>query len=57
MFGLNFVSDGENVVLPAGAPHLEAEIAGRGFRTHVVQTDELRKAGGSVKCCTLELRS
>ena len=57
MFGLNFVSDGENVVLPSGAPHLEAEIHARGFRTHVVETDELRKAGGSVKCCTLELRS
>jgi N-dimethylarginine dimethylaminohydrolase len=56
-FALNFVSDGEHVVLPAGAPHLEAEIAARGFTTHVVQTDELRKAGGSVKCCTLELRS
>ena len=57
VLGLNFVSDGENVVLPAGAPHLEAEIAARGFRIHTVPTDELRKAGGSVKCCTLELRS
>jgi N-dimethylarginine dimethylaminohydrolase len=57
MFGLNFVSDGEHVVLSAGAPHLEAEIASRGFSTHAVATDELRKAGGSVKCCTLELRS
>jgi N-dimethylarginine dimethylaminohydrolase len=57
MFALNLVSDGENVVLPAGAPRLEAEIGSRGFRTHVVATDELRKAGGSVKCCTLELRS
>src|SRR5207247_183454 len=41
MFALNFVSDGENVVLPAGAPDLEAEIVSRGFRTRVLQTDEL----------------
>lgn len=55
-FGLNAVCDGLNVVLPAGASHLTRELAARGFQTHEVEVSELLKAGGGVKCCTLELR-
>jgi len=54
--GLNIVSDGVNVVLPDGAPRLAAEIEARGYVVHPVDMSELVKAGGAVKCCTLELR-
>lgn len=53
---LNVVSDGVNVVLPTGAPRFEAALAGRGYLVHAVDMGELVKAGGAVKCCTLELR-
>lgn len=55
-FGLNAVSDGLNVHLAAGATTLIEELRRRGFRPIPVETDELIKAGGSAKCCTLELR-
>jgi N-dimethylarginine dimethylaminohydrolase len=54
-FGLNACSDGANVVM-ARAPELESRLHDRGFTTVAVDTSELRKSGGSVKCCTLELR-
>ncbi len=56
-FGLNAVSDGRNVVLSRGAVDLRAELAAHGFVPVPVDTSELQKAGGSAKCCTLELRS
>jgi len=55
-FGLNAVSDGRRVFLPAGATHLEHELADRGFEPHPIDVSELMKAGGGVKCCTLEIR-
>ena len=55
-FGLNAVSDGVNVVMPSGATRLAAELERRGFLVHPVDMSELIKAGGAVKCCTLELR-
>ncbi|MFH7597122.1 dimethylargininase [Streptomyces racemochromogenes] len=55
-FGLNAVSDGLNVVLPETATGLISELRERGFVPHAVDTSELLKAGGSVKCCTLEIR-
>jgi N-dimethylarginine dimethylaminohydrolase len=55
-FGLNAVSDGHHVVMPVGATHLEKELAGRSFEPVCVDLSELRKGGGSVKCCTAELR-
>lgn len=54
--GLNVVSDGVNVVIPSGANRLAAELERRGFLVHPVDMSELLKAGGAVKCCTLELR-
>jgi N-dimethylarginine dimethylaminohydrolase len=54
-FGLNAVSDGRHVVLPAGATRLAAQLRERGFETIGADVSELLRAGGGVKCCTLEL--
>ena len=56
VLGLNIVSDGRHVVLEAAAMGLHAQIRERGFDPIGVDMSELRKAGGAVKCCTLELR-
>jgi len=55
-FGLNGVSDGRNVVLPAEATGLAERLAERGYEPVLVDISELRKAGGGPKCCTLEIR-
>jgi len=54
-FGLNACSDGANVVMHGGARRLAARFRERGFIPVPVPTSELQKAGGSAKCCTLEL--
>ena len=56
-FGCNAACDGRNVFLPAGADALAARLADAGYNVIPLDLSELRKAGGSVKCCTLELRS
>jgi len=56
VFGLNAVSDGQHVVLPQAATYLIRALRGRGFEPIGVDISELLKAGGGVKCCTLELR-
>jgi len=56
VLGLNAVSDGHNVVLAQAATDLIAQLRGRGYNPIGVDLSELLKAGGSVKCCTLELR-
>ncbi|MGW7437227.1 dimethylargininase [Streptomyces sp. NPDC054849] len=56
VFGLNAFSDGRHVLLPAAATGLHAKLRARGFEPIGVELSELLKAGGSVKCCTLELR-
>jgi len=55
-FGCNSMSDGANVFTPAGADRLARDLEVRGFVPVPIDLSELRKAGGSVKCCTLELR-
>jgi N-dimethylarginine dimethylaminohydrolase len=55
-FGLNLVSDGRHVVLPAEATGLEAKLRAAGYVPVPVELGELRKGGGSVKCCVAELR-
>ena len=55
-FGLNAVSDGRRVFLPAGAVGLERQLVDHGFEPHPIDVCELMKAGGGVKCCTLEVR-
>ncbi|OBJ67112.1 dimethylargininase [Mycobacterium asiaticum] len=54
-FGLNAVSDGRHVVLPAGATSFAAQLRHAGFEPIGVDLSELLKGGGSVKCCTLEV--
>jgi N-dimethylarginine dimethylaminohydrolase len=56
-FGLNAVSDGRNVLLPQTATGLVEALRARGFEPIGLDVSELHKAGGAVKCCTLELRS
>ncbi|GHA62073.1 dimethylargininase [Streptomyces olivaceoviridis] len=56
VFGLNAFSDGRHVLLPTAAKGLQAQLRARGFEPIGVELTELLKAGGSVKCCTLELR-
>ncbi len=56
VLGLNGVSDGRHVVLEEEATGFAGQLAELGFVPVPVPTSELRKAGGSVKCCTQELR-
>jgi N-dimethylarginine dimethylaminohydrolase len=55
-FGLNLVGDGRHVVLNAEASALAAKLAGVGYAPVLVELSELRKGGGSAKCCVAELR-
>jgi N-dimethylarginine dimethylaminohydrolase len=55
-FGLNAWSDGRTVVLADGAPSLPGALRDRGLAVVELPTSELQHGGGSVKCCTLELR-
>lgn len=57
VLGLNVVSDGHNVVMPAAATGFAAQLRRAGFSPIGVDLSELLKGGGSVKCCTLELHS
>ena len=57
VLGLNAVSDGRNVVLPARATRLADQLALRGFRPVPVELSELLRGGGGPKCATLEIRS
>jgi N-dimethylarginine dimethylaminohydrolase len=54
--GLNCVSDGCHVFIPAQADELRDQIRAAGFRTVEIDLSELRRGGGSVKCCTQEIR-
>ena len=56
VLGLNAVSDGRNVVLASAAVELAGALRERGYTPVGVDLSELLKAGGSAKCCTLELR-
>nr|BFF23006.1 hypothetical protein GCM10025732_09710 [Glycomyces mayteni] len=55
-FGLNFVSDGRNVVINAEAEAMARKVDAAGYTPVPVDLSELKKGGGSVKCCTAELR-
>ncbi len=55
-FGLNATSDGRNVVVAAQAEQLQRDLAAAGYTPVPVDVSEFRKAGGGIKCCTLELR-
>ncbi|OEV02507.1 amidinotransferase [Streptomyces oceani] len=55
-FGMNAVSDGHHVLLPQAAHGLFEPLRARGYEPLSVDLSELLKGGGSVKCCTAELR-
>lgn len=55
-FGLNVVSDGRHVVINAEATGMVDKLAAAGYQPVPVDLSELKKGGGSVKCCVLELR-
>jgi N-dimethylarginine dimethylaminohydrolase len=57
VLGLNAVSDGKNVVHPEAATGYADQLYQAGFDPVGVDLSELIKAGGSVKCCTLEVHS
>jgi N-dimethylarginine dimethylaminohydrolase len=54
--GVNAVSDGHHVVLPMAARGMHDLVRIRGFEPVPVEMSEFVKAGGGVKCCTLEMR-
>jgi N-dimethylarginine dimethylaminohydrolase len=56
VLGLNATSDGTDVVLSAEATGLIDQLRARSYVPHGVDLSEIRKAGGSAKCCTLQLR-
>ena len=55
VLGLNAVSDGRHVVMPAAATGLADKLSRRGYVPVPVDLSEFLKSGGSVKCCTMEL--
>jgi N-dimethylarginine dimethylaminohydrolase len=55
VLGLNAVSDGLNVVLPAAATGFADQLRAAGFQPIGIDLSELLKGGGSIKCCTLEV--
>ncbi|GAA4678532.1 hypothetical protein Prum_042950 [Phytohabitans rumicis] len=55
-FGLNLVSDGRHVVLNSEATGMAQKLADAGYVPVLVELSELKKGGGSVKCCVAELR-
>jgi N-dimethylarginine dimethylaminohydrolase len=56
-FGLNLVSDGRQVILNAEATGMAGKLARAGYTPVPVELSELKKGGGSVKCCVQELRA
>lgn len=55
-FGVNLVSDGRNVLLNTECTELAARLAKIGYTPIMVDLSELKKGGGSIKCCMAELR-
>jgi N-dimethylarginine dimethylaminohydrolase len=54
-FALNLVSDGDTVTMTAGAPRLARELRARGLQVVELDTTELKKGGGGVRCTALTL--
>lgn len=55
VLGLNGVSDGYHVFVSERATDLIAALVARGYHPIGMNLSELLKAGGGVKCCTLEV--
>jgi N-dimethylarginine dimethylaminohydrolase len=54
-FATNLVSTGEIVIMNNGANNFKAELINRGFKVIELNLPELRKGGGSIRCCSLSL--
>jgi N-dimethylarginine dimethylaminohydrolase len=54
-FALNLISDGSTVTMTSGAPQLAGNLRSRGFTVVELDTTELRKGGGGVRCTALTL--
>lgn len=54
-FALNLVSDGSVVTMTRGVPRLAAALRERGLRVVELDTTELAKGGGGVRCTALTL--
>jgi N-dimethylarginine dimethylaminohydrolase len=52
-FALNLISDGTTVTMTTGAPKLASELRARGLNVVELDTTELRKGGGGVRCTAL----
>ena len=55
-FGLNLVSDGIHAFMSAEATGLARRLSAAGLEPVLIDLSELKKGGGSVKCCVAELR-
>lgn len=55
-FGLNSFSNGRHVVTSPGATDFHRQLEAAGYEPVLVDLSELRRGGGSIKCCTLEIR-
>lgn len=55
-FGLNLLSDGHHVILNTEATGMAGKVAAAGYEPVPVELSELKKGGGSIKCCVQELR-
>lgn len=54
-FALNLISDGTTVTMPRGVPRLAGALRDRGLRVIELDTTELAKGGGGVRCTALTL--
>lgn len=54
-FALNLISDGRTVTMTSGAPRLAADLRALGLTVVELDTTELRKGGGGVRCTALTL--
>lgn len=54
-FALNLISDGSTVTMTSGAPRLAADLRARGLTVVELDTTELHKGGGGVRCTALTL--
>jgi N-dimethylarginine dimethylaminohydrolase len=55
-FGLNLISDGRHAVLNSEATGMASKLRNAGYEPVPVELGELKKGGGSVRCCIAELR-
>lgn len=54
-FALNLISDGRTVTMTTGAPRLAADLRSLGLTVTELDTTQLRKGGGGVRCTALTL--